>query len=102
MVKGMPLAKDRDVGQSFIPLRQMGEVGVGLPPLVGERDDLKAPAFLKSLREGGGLPLVINRDPDFLRHPPEPSEILLVAGDDQFYWRGGSRHDVREIARSGA
>jgi hypothetical protein len=102
MVKGMPLAKDRDLGQGFIPLRQMGEVGVGLPPCVGKRDDLKVSAFLKSLRESGGLPLVINRDSDFLRHPPEPSEILLMAGDDQFYLAGGSRHDVREIARSGA
>ena len=36
MVKGMPLAKDRDVRKGVVPLQNMGQIGVGLAAKIRE------------------------------------------------------------------
>ena len=36
MVEGVPLTEDRDLGQRPVTLHKMGQVGMGLPALIGK------------------------------------------------------------------
>ena len=84
MVEGVSLTEDGGGGEGFIPVTQMRQVGVGLPPDVRKVQDCHAITY----GETGGnrflSPLVVNRHPEGGGHPADPSEILLMARNDKF------------------
>ena len=91
VIKGVALDENREGGEGLVAFAQMVEISVGFPSHVGQPH---SPA--------GTIALVVNRDPEVLRHASEPGQVLNMAGYDEFKDREFGVHAPVDQRRLGA